>query len=109
MTSSSYALVRIFTDEMAMSGDRTLVEHLFDLARARGLRGGTAFRAFAGFGRPGLGHPSGFIDHNNPLVVDIIDEEARLLAFAEEISSLRGIGLVAILPITAVFGGVQAD
>ncbi len=67
----------------------TLVyEWLLKEARRLGLKGGTAFKAIAGFGRHGLIHADHFIELAGDLPVEVTfmasEEEAeRLLAFVE--------------------------
>jgi len=63
-----------------------LYEWLLKQARQLGLKGGTAFKAIAGFGRHGLIHADHFIELAGDLPVEVTfmasDEEAeRLLAF----------------------------
>lgn len=63
-----------------------LYEWLLKQARQLGLKGGTAFKAIAGFGRHGLIHADHFIELAGDLPVEVTfmasDEEAEhLLAF----------------------------
>ena len=63
-------------------------EWLLKEARRLGLKGGTAFKAIAGFGRHGLIHADHFIELAGDLPVEVTfmatDEEAeRLIAFIQ--------------------------
>lgn len=65
-----------------------LYEWLLKEARQLGIKGGTVFKAIAGFGRHGLIHADSFIELAGDLPVEVTfmttDEEAqRLLAFIE--------------------------
>jgi PII-like signaling protein len=64
-------------------------EWLLKEARRLGLKGGTAFKAIAGFGRHGLIHADHFIELAGDLPVEVTfmatEEEAeRLIAFIEQ-------------------------
>jgi len=64
-------------------------EWLLKEARRLGLKGGTAFKAVAGFGRHGLIHADHFIELAGDLPVEVTfmatEEEAeRLIAFIEQ-------------------------
>lgn len=104
MTTKLYSLLRIFTDEMAMSGDRPVFEAVLEKAKAHRLLGVTILRGRVGFGHSNLVHASRLLDHNYPLVVEIVDEDKRLRSFVTEIGSMRGIGLITIAPVEALLG-----
>lgn len=104
MTDASYSLLRIFTDELAMSGDRPVFEVVLERAKAHRLLGVTVLRGRVGFGHSNLIHASRFLDHNYPLVVEIVDEEERLRRFVPEIDALRGIGMITIAQVEALLG-----
>lgn len=108
MTGKPNSLLRIFTDEMATSGDRPVFEAILERAKAHHLLGVTVLRGRVGFGHSNLIHAKRFLDHNYPLVVEIIDEDARLRAFVTEIGLMRGIGLITIAPVEILLGA-RAD
>lgn len=107
MTTKPYALLRLFTDELAMSGDRPVFEVLLEKAKAYRLLGVTVLHGPVGFGHSNLIHASRFLDHNAPLVVEIVDEEERLRDFATAIGAMRGIGLITIAPVETLLGARQ--
>jgi len=76
----------LFMQENRTHHGTLLYEWLLSQARKLGLRGGTAFKAIAGFGRHGHLHADHFIELAGDLPVELTfmatDEEAeRLLAF----------------------------
>lgn len=54
MTAKSYSLLRIFTDELAMSGDRPVFEVILEKAKAHKLLGVTVLNGRVGFGHSKL-------------------------------------------------------
>ena len=104
MTTKSYSLLRIFTDEMAMHGDRSLLEVLLEEAKVSKLLGVTVLWGRVGFGHSKLIHTSRFLDHNYPLVVEIVDEDSRLRAFVGKINHIPGIGLITITGVETMLG-----
>lgn len=104
MSSHPHALLRIFTDEAALHGDCRLFEIVVARARENGLLGATVLRGRVGYGHAPA-HPSGFLDHNYPLVIELVDEEPRLRAFAASLSDLHGIGLATLEKVEPLIGG----
>lgn len=99
-----HALLRIYTDEAALHGDRPLFQILVERAREQGLLGATVFRGQAGYGHSPA-HPGGFLDHNYPLVVEVVDEEQRLRSFAASLDVHHGIGLATLVKVEPLIGG----
>lgn len=98
-------LLRLYTDESARHGDQGLVDLIVHRAKREGLAGATALRGRIGFGgRLGAMHEHHAfgIDDNLPMVIEIVDEEARLRAFLPKLSDLRNIGLVTLEKIEVV-------
>ena len=100
-----YSLLRIYTDEMAMLGDRPVFEIIIEKAKQHHLLGVTVLRGRVGFGHKNLVHANRFLDHNYPLVVEIVDKEDLLKDLATEIRSLRGIGMITIERVELLLGG----
>lgn len=92
------ALLRIHTEERAKAGAKPLYEAIVLEARKQGLAGATVLRGVMGYGRSQRLHNAGIIDlaANLPLVVEIVDAEDRLRAFADTLGSLGDIGLVTL-------------
>ena len=91
-------LLRIYTDEHAIVGDRPLFELVVERARQAALAGATVLRGRLGYGRSTLLHAHRIfdLDGNLPLVVEIIDEQERLRAFATGLSDLDNIGVITL-------------
>ncbi len=104
-----YALLRIYTDEASLDGDARVFEVILKRAKDSGLLGATVLRGRVGFGRVAHAHPLGFLDHNYPLLVEIVDEAARLRSFVASLAELQGIGLATIEPVEILIGGRAAS
>ncbi len=102
-------LLRFYVHENRKHRHIALYEWLLDQAKAMGIRGGSAFRAIAGFGRHGILHEEHFFELAGDLTVEIefvvTDAEAeRLLALLrdEKVS-------VFYARIPAEFGAITGD
>lgn len=65
-------LLRIFTTEKHRHGGELLYEWLLEQAKKLGIRGGSAVRAFAGYGRHGRLHEEAFYELAGDLPVEVI-------------------------------------
>ncbi|MFZ1743091.1 MAG: DUF190 domain-containing protein [Pontixanthobacter sp.] len=92
------SLMRIYTDEAAMHGDKTVITTIISRARAYGLRGGTVLKGILGFSASSIVHEHHAfgIGDNPPVVIEIIDARSRLEDFYAQLDDLRGIGLVSL-------------
>lgn len=92
------ALLRIYTEEGRRDGSRALYESVVLKARDAGLAGATVLRGPMGFGVSAQLHTATILDlsANLPLVIEIVDAEDKLRAFAETLLGLRDIGLVTL-------------
>ncbi|MBI0477101.1 DUF190 domain-containing protein [Sphingomonas sp. MA1305] len=105
METQPHCLLRIYTDEAALLGDRRVFELLLDRAREARMLGATIHRAQTGFGHSAHVHRRGFLDHNYPVIVEIVDVEDRIRAFWAEIATTSGIGLVTLERVETLRGG----
>ena len=105
METQPHSLLRVYTDEAALTGDRRVFEVVLERAREARLLGATVHRAQAGFGHGMRLHKDGFLDHNYPIIIEIVDVEEPLREFAIAISSVKGLGLITLERVEAVFGG----
>ena len=105
MKSKPHFLLRVYTDEAALVGDRRVFELILDRAKEARLLGATLHRAQAGFGHDSHLHNRGFLDHNYPAIVEIVDVEKRLRDFWHSISTTAGIGLVTLERVAILHGG----
>lgn len=89
-------LMRIYTDEEALVGDRALAEVIVARAKEAKLAGATVLRGQMGFGATSRLHAARPFElrHNLPVVVELVDEEAPLEAFLGALADLPDIGLV---------------
>lgn len=98
MNPGEAALLRVYTDEEALVGDRSLAETLVLRARSAGLAGATVLRGRSGFGAASRMHKPQALDlrDNLPVVVEIVDLEPALRAFATSLADLEDVGLVTL-------------
>lgn len=70
--------LRFYTYENRKHGSMLMYEWLLEFAKARGIHGGSAFRAIAGFGRHGRLHEEHFFElaGDVPILIEFIAEEA---------------------------------
>lgn len=95
-TPGQAVLLRIYTDETALVGDRPLIDIIVARARDARLAGATVLRGRKGFGASTRVHENRAFDlsDNLPVVVEIVDQEAPLRAFLASLDDLKDIGLV---------------
>ncbi|MES1974601.1 MAG: DUF190 domain-containing protein [Sphingomonas sp.] len=108
MEAQPHFLLRVYTDEAAMVGDRRGFDFVLDRAREAGLLGATVQRAAAGFGHGAHLHRRGLIDHNFPVIVEIVDEEGRVRDFWAGMAATTGIGLVTLERVEVLSSGPPA-
>ncbi len=104
-------LLRIYTEEGKMSGARPLYEDIVMKARAAKIAGATVLRGPMGYGVHAKIHTAKILDLSAklPLVIEIVDEEAKLRAFLAELDSLQDLGLVTLERVEVVhYGSRQA-
>src|SRR5579863_8189708 len=101
------ALLRIYTEEARRDGSRPLYESVVLKARKAGLAGATVLRGPMGFGESARIHTANILDlsANLPLVIEIVDEEAKLRTFAASLGAMKDIGLVTLEKVEALHYG----
>ncbi len=105
------ALLRIYTEEARRDGARPLYESVVRTARAAGLAGATVLRGPMGFGQSARIHNANILDlsANLPLVIEIVDAEDKLRAFAASLGELKDVGLVTLEKVEVLhYGRVAA-
>ena len=100
-------LMRVYTDESAFFGDQRVFEFIAELALQQQLAGVTILEAVLGFGRSAHLHRRHTLENDRAVVIEIIDEEARLRTFAAQLDEIPGIGLVT-LEAVEILGGKSA-
>lgn len=88
--------LRIYTDEAAFFGDRKVFEVVASRARDAKMAGATVLRALFGFGHAAHEHRKHFLEDDQSLVIEIVDEDARLRAFVDGLADISGIGLITL-------------
>jgi PII-like signaling protein len=102
-------LMRVYTDEDALHGDERVADLVVRRAWEARLAGATALRGRAGFGGSRIhAHHLFGIDDNPPVVVEIVDDEARLRAFAADLADLHSIALVTLERVEILRGAPAA-
>lgn len=87
----NHTLMRIFVDKFHTVRHRPLHEHLADLAQRQGIAALSVFESLEGFGMRGrLLRDEGawHLASNREMVVELVDEEARVAAFLVQIEPL---------------------
>ena len=104
------ALMRIYTDEAARAGHKSLFEAIVCKARDQGIAGATVLRGPMGFGHAAIIRNASILNlaANLPLVIEIVDEEEKLRAFFETLTGLEDIGLVTLEKVEVLHYGAAA-
>jgi len=89
-TGSKAAILRIFISSTDLYKHESLYEYLVQQARKEGVAGATVLRGVLGFGASSVIHSNRFweISDKVPMVVELVDDHDKLLAFYEEIRDL---------------------
>ena len=100
------AVLRIYTGEEDSWQGKSLHSALIEEARTRGLAGATVLRGIEGFGVHHRIHRAGLVDFspNLPIVVEIVDHEATLRAFAAACAAMIGPRLVTLQHVERLSG-----
>lgn len=93
-------LVRVFIGESDRHGGHPLYEEIVAEARRRGLAGATVWKGFMGFGAHSRMHTAKILELSQdlPVVIEIVDDSARIEAFLPVLDELVGEGLVTVEP-----------
>jgi uncharacterized protein len=91
-------LLRVFIGERARHAHHPLHEAIVRAARDAGLAGATVLRGMMGFGRAGRIESAKILDLSDdlPVVVEIVDTEARIEAFLPILETMVGHGLATL-------------
>jgi PII-like signaling protein len=101
---SDVKLLRIYTDEAAYFGDRKVLEVVASRARDAGLAGATVLEALIGFGRSAHVHRRHILESERAVVIEIVDGESALRAFAASLQDVPELGLITLEPVE-ILGG----
>lgn len=91
-------LVRIFIGESDRCGGKPLYEAIVLAAREAGLAGATVLRGLEGYGARSRIHTARILrlSEDLPIVVEIVDSEARIAAFLPRLDAMVTEGLVTL-------------
>jgi uncharacterized protein len=89
-------LMRIFVGESDRHGRRPLFEALVELFHQEGCAGATVLRGVAGFGARNVFHTDKLLElsHDLPLVIEVVESEAKLDALMPRIDAMMSGGLI---------------
>jgi PII-like signaling protein len=92
------ALLRIFVGESDRADGKPLYETIVLKARAEGLAGATVIRGPMGFGHSSHLHTSKILrlSEDLPIIVEIVDDEAKITGFLPALDMMMQSGLVTI-------------
>ncbi|MGC9313404.1 MAG: DUF190 domain-containing protein [Sediminispirochaetaceae bacterium] len=84
------SLLRIFLGESDRTGSLPVYERIVQEAKKTGLAGATVFKGILGFGRSSRIHAAKILrlSEDLPLVIEIVDEAAKIKAFLPFLDSL---------------------
>jgi PII-like signaling protein len=91
-------LLRVFLDRYLMFHHVAVHLRIIELARERGLAGATLLEAIEGFGQSGklLSESKWKLSNNMEVIVEIIDEDAKIRAFVDEIEPMLSDAIVTL-------------
>jgi hypothetical protein len=91
-------LARIYIGESDTFEGRPLYDVIVRHLRERGIRGASVFRGIEGYGRSSRVHTTRILalSEDLPILVEVVDEEARLRPVLAELEPMIGGGLVTI-------------
>lgn len=89
-SNSTATVLRIFISSTDKYKDELLYEHIIFQAKKSGLAGATVLKGILGYGASSVIHSYKFweVSEKLPVIIEIIDEEAKVLAFYETIRSI---------------------
>lgn len=98
-----FKLLRIYTDELAFTGDRRSLDVIVSRALKEAVAGVTVLEATLGFGASAHVHRRHALESDRSVVIEIVDEEDRLRSFAKSLKEISGIGLMTLENVEVVY------
>jgi uncharacterized protein len=104
-------LLRIFIGENDRCEGRPLYESIVLKAREAHLAGATVLRGPMGFGHSSRLHTAKILrlSEDLPLVIEIVDTEAKINAFLPELDKMMGSGLVTLEKVQVIRYGTTSN
>jgi uncharacterized protein len=89
-------LVRIYLGEADHDGGKPRYQAIVERLRERGLAGATVLRGVEGFGANAHLHTTRLLrlSEDLPILIEVVDEEARVRAILPELDAMVGDGLI---------------
>lgn len=102
-------LLRIFVGESERHGHVPLYEAIVLKARELHLAGATVLRGPMGFGQSSRLHTAKILrlSEDLPFIIEIVDEEAKIMPFLEQLNDMIGSGLVTLEKVRVLRYGKQ--
>ncbi len=96
--------LRIYLGEADRWHGRPLHEAIVEVLRQRRLAGATVTRGIEGFGRNAHLHTAKILrlSEDLPIVIDVVDTEARVREILTELDAMVGDGLITVEPVEVV-------
>jgi len=103
-------LLRIYTEEGKQNDHRPLYEDIVLKARKLGLAGATVLRGPMGYGQSAVIHTAKLLElpAKLPLVIEIVDSQAKIQTLLTALEDMRDIGLVTLEKVEVVHYGGSA-
>jgi len=97
-------LMRIFIGEGDRYQHQPLYEALVELLRKEGFAGATVLRGLCGFGANRVFHSQRLLDLSAdlPLIVEVVDTEAKINAIMPRIDAMMGGGMITLEKATVI-------
>jgi uncharacterized protein len=91
-------LLRIFVDEEDRFEGRPLYMAIVDALKSAGFTGATVLKGIEGFGTHKMVHAARTFDMstNLPILIEVIEEEAKVMAFIPELRGMMTEGLITL-------------
>ena len=97
-------LVRIYLGEATHHDGKPLYQVIVAFLRDRDIAGATVFRGIEGFGANAHLHTTRLLrlSEDLPILIEVVDEEARLRAILPELDAMVGDGLITLEAVEVV-------
>jgi len=95
-------LMRIYVSEKQRWRGKPLHEALVESLRAHDLAGATVYRGLAGYGHGGRLHRDHPLAHDLPIMITVVDTEAKIRAYLPLLDEMIGHGLVALSDVEVI-------
>jgi len=94
----SYVLARIFIREDEEFDGERLYSKILKFLREKNIAGATVLKALLGYGTTGEYHYEGIevLSYNLPVVIELVDEEEKVISVLEELGKHIKSGLVSV-------------